>query len=573
MIKCINCSSIKVVLKLDDLDYIVINECFNCYKRIHLFIDDYFDNYKSCINLNENKNKDFNKQQNLCLKHSKKFTSFCFNCKINLCDECLLSHGGAIHYIQKINEIISKDDIEQNEKYKKSNICVKEVINQKLKSYTNKEKASDDFYYKLLNSLLRIIKLKELFLYLNINDKNINTYDLISLKNVLDKYNQKKIDLLINNIKSEIYKEKEKDINNYKNSIFFSINSIPNDKIINANYRQWINHVIQLRNGNIVTAHWEYLLVHRINAQSKKLESILKVNIHNGCVNHIYEYKKNKILVLDNKMKIIKLSPDNKNFNCLNILDYGRKIIPFVPPLYNGKNKFLLICTPNGIKVYSFTDDDNENIIDDKSSDVGENKNEIKFLGDFSTERDYSSIIQVNNKICGIFKIKNNFRNHFSCWEINHDFNKESKFDNNSFNLLGQVSNVFSGIGRYSISQLNDEYILVGTMKDNYHSSFPNEKSGISIISLDPVQIIQHIESDEITSILTLKNNIILTGGKNLENNSYNIRQWKFNEAGKELLYIGFKKMHTDFINTIGELKNGFFISCGRDGNIYIVYY
>ena len=571
MIKCINCNSIKVVLKLDEFKYIVINECFNCYKRIHLFIDDYFDNYKSFINLNENKN--YNKEQNLCLKHNKQFISFCFNCKINLCDECLLSHSESIHFIQKINEIISKDDIEQNEKYKKSIIYLKEEINKKLKSYTNKEKSSDDFYYKLLNSLLRIIKIKEIFLYLNTKDQSINTYDLISLKYVLDKYNQIKIDLLINNIKSEIYKEKEKDINYYKNSIFLSINSIPNEKIINANYRQWINHVIQLRNGNIVTAHWEYLLVHKINLQSRKIESILKVNIHNGCVNHIYEYKKNKILVCDNKMKIIKLSPDNKNFNCLNILDYGRKIIPFAPPLYIGKNKFLLICTPNGIKVYSFTDDEDKNDTNDKSSDVGENINEIKCLGDFSNECDYSSIIQVNNKICGIFKIKNYIGNHFSCWEINHDFNKESKIDNNSFNLLGQISNVYSGIGRYSISQLNDEYVLVGTMKDNYHSSIPNQKSGVSIISLDPVQIIQHIENDEITSILTLKNNIILTGGKNLDNNSYNIKQWKFNEEGNELLYIGFKKMHTDFINYIGELKDGFFISCGRDGNIYIVYY
>ena len=571
MIKCINCNSIKVVLKLDEFKYIVINECFNCYKRIHLFIDDYFDNYKSFINLNENKN--YNKEQNLCLKHNKQFISFCFNCKINLCDECLLSHSESIHFIQKINEIISKDDIEQNEKYKKSIIYLKEEINKKLKSYTNKEKSSDDFYYKLLNSLLRIIKIKEIFLYLNTKDQSINTYDLISLKYVLDKYNQIKIDLLINNIKSEIYKEKEKDINYYKNSIFLSINSIPNEKIINANYRQWINHVIQLRNGNIVTAHWEYLLVHKINLQSRKIESILKVNIHNGCVNHIYEYKKNKILVCDNKMKIIKLSPDNKNFNCLNILDYGRKIIPFAPPLYIGKNKFLLICTPNGIKVYSFTDDEDKNDTNDKSSDVGENINEIKCLGDFSNECDYSSIIQVNNKICGIFKIKNYIGNHFSCWEINHDFNKESKIDNNSFNLLGQISNVYSGIGRYSISQLNDEYVLVGTMKDNYHSFIPNQKSGVSIISLDPVQIIQHIENDEITSILTLKNNIILTGGKNLDNNSYNIKQWKFNEEGNELLYIGFKKMHTDFINYIGELKDGFFISCGRDGNIYIVYY
>lgn len=210
--------------------------------------------------------------------------------------------------------------------------------------------------------------------------------------------------------------------------------------------------------------------------------------------------------------------------------------------------------------------------IENNNSENREIKNDLKFLGIFSNEYDYSAIIQINNKICGIYKVKNNFNNHFSLWEINHDFNDEKSFDINKFKLLGEIKNVYSAIGRYSISKINDEYAAFGTMKNNYHSYYPNEKSGISIISLDTVEIVQFIQTDEITSIECLKNGIILTGGKNLNDNKYYIKEWKYDEDRKELLYVGAKKMHSDFINTILEIKDGFFISCGRDGNIYIVY-
>ena len=286
----------------------------------------------------------------------------------------------------------------------------------------------------------------------------------------------------------------------------------------------------------------------------------------------MYEYKKNKILICDNKMKIIQLTQDNKSFKCLNVIDYGRKIIPFIPnsQTYKGNKKFLFMATPNGIKLYSYLDNDNENNID--YSHIGEVKNEIKYYGSFSSEYDYSAIIQINNKICGIYKIKNNYNNNFVAWEINHDFNDESNFNLNKFNLLGEIKNVNSAIGRYSISKINDNYAIIGTMKNNYHSSFPNDKCGLSIISLNPVEIVQYIRTDEVTSIECLQNEILLTGGKDLSNNNYYIKEWKFDENSKELLFIGGKKMHNDFINTILTMNEGFFISCGRDGNIYVVY-
>ena len=586
MIKCISCNSNKVILKLDESKYMIINECYNCSNIINLFIDDYIINYKEYYSFNKEKkekqimgvqflllNKDIYKKNDndltLCLKHSKKYESFCFNCKINLCTECLLSHNITLHSIKEINKIINKDDLELIEIYKKDILNLKEEINKRIESINQQD------YKNMLISLLNIIKIKELFLYLNINDEKVNSYDIISLKNILNNYNKPKLNLLLNNIKNNLYHEKEYNINDYKNSIYYSINSIPKNKIINSKFSGWVNHVIQLKNGNIMSAHWDILLVYKINIQNNKLENIQHININNGSINHIYEYKKNKILICDNKMKIIQLSEDNKNFKCLNILDYGRKIIPFVPNIeeYTGDKKFLFMCTPNGIKLYSYSDDISQNDnINNNISQIGEVKNDLKFLGLFSKEYDYSAIIQINNKICGIYRIKNNYNNHFAVWGINYDFNDESNFNINKFNLLGEIKNVNCAIGRYSISKINNNYVMIGTMKNDFHSYYPSQKSGIAIISLDPVEIVQYIKTDEITSIECFKNGIILTGGKDLYDNKYYIKEWKYDNEKKELLFVGGKNMHTDFINTISEIKDGFFMSCGRDGNIYIVY-
>ena len=565
MIKCISCNSNKVIFKIEDSKYMIINECYNCFNIYHLFIDDYTLNYKEYNNFsNDNSNKKYDKFLFLCQQHTKKYTSFCFNCKKNLCDECLLSHNTSLHSIKEIGKIINEEEKQQIKEYKKELMLLKDLINKKI--IESKKEKIDEYYLKLLYSIGYIIKIKEKILEINVDEEGINTYDILSLKYILDKYNKAKINTLINNLKQISSKEKQKEIDNYKNCVYYSINSIPNNKIINIKFNGWVNHVIQLRNGNIMTSHWDILLLYKINNTNKKFELILKININNGSINHIYEYKKNKILICDNKMKIIQLSQDNKNFKCLNVLDYGRKIIPYIPDkqAYKGDKKFIFMCTPNGIRLYSYLDYE-EYYEDDIIND-------LKFLGVFSTKYDYSAIIQVNNKICGIYKERNNFNNNFALYEINHDFNNEIIFDINKFNILGEIKNINIAIGRYSLCKISDRFVAVGNMKNNYHGYSPNDKSGISLISLEPVEIVQFIQTDEITSLECFFNGIVLTGGKNLSNGKYYIKEWKYDEECKELLFVGEKNMHNDFINAILEVKDGFFMSCGRDGNVYIVY-
>ena len=94
------------------------------------------------------------------------------------------------------------------------------------------------------------------------------------------------------------------------------------------------------------------------------------------------------------------------------------------------------------------------------------------------------------------------------------------------------------------------------------------------MVSLEYIQIIQYINNgDDITAINCLKNGMILTGGFNNSNaRKYFIKQYKYDEKNKEIIFVSSLMLHYEFINTIDDIKDGAFMSCSRDGNIFIVY-
>jgi hypothetical protein len=236
-------------------------------------------------------------------------------------------------------------------------------------------------------------------------------------------------------------------------------------------------------------------------------------------------------------MKILQLNEENNSYKILFIVDYARKIIPFIPYIdIDPNNKFLLTATPNGIKVYHYLDEDiNDNQMDENLV------NDIKYLGDFSKGYDYSSIIQVKNKICGIYQNKkiSYSDTHFVALETDYEFDVEN-CNENKFNLLGEIKNIGAGIGRYSLSNVDDKYVLIGIMGNYYYNSNKDRiNNGIKMVSLETIEIIQYFyNNDEIMTINTLYNGMILTGGMNNSERRYFIRQYKYDEKGKEIFLL-----------------------------------
>ena len=268
-------------------------------------------------------------------------------------------------------------------------------------------------------------------------------------------------------------------------------------------------------------------------------------------------------------MKILQLNEENNSYKILFVADYSRKIITFIPYIdIEPFHKFLLSATPNGIKLYHYLDDINDNLIEENLV------NDIEYLGDFSNGYDYSSIIQVKNKICGIYQNKKiSYDSHFVVWETEYDFDVKN-YSRNKFNLLGEIKNIGAGIGRYSFSNVNDKYVLIGIMgKYFFYTNKDSINNGIKMVSLETIEIVQYFyNNDEIMTINTLSNGMILTGGMNNKERKYFIRQYRYDEKDKEILLVGSLQLHNEFINYIGELNDGVFMSCGRDGNIYLVY-
>ena len=80
-----------------------------------------------------------------------------------------------------------------------------------------------------------------------------------------------------------------------------------------------------------MSSTWDSLSIFKINQENKKLDLIITIHVNNGSINHMYEYKKNKILCCDNQMKIVQLNEENDQYKILYISDYSRKIIPYIP--------------------------------------------------------------------------------------------------------------------------------------------------------------------------------------------------------------------------------------------------
>ena len=564
MIKCLNCNSYKVCLKFKEKQFMLINECLNCYETNYLFIDDYINNYKEFYTATK---KETFPDKNNCLKHSKIFLYFCHNCKEILCEDCLKSHDSINHFIQRIKEIIGEKEKNEIFDYKNKLNKLKDIIKKKLGEIDNKNDINK-YKIKLFNSLLNIIDIKNLFLEIILRKDDVNAYNLFSLKCIINRNDKVKTNLLIKSIEEGNF-PKAKEINEYTKCIYYSFKSITKDKIINNNAHNWVNHIIQLENGNILSANWETLFLYKINRDKKNLDLIKTIRINNGSINHIYEYKRNKILCCDNQMKILQLNEENNSYKILFVADYSRKIIPFIPYIdIEPFHKFLLSATPNGIKLYHYLDDISDSQIEENLV------NDIEYLGDFSNGYDYSSIIQVKNKICGIYQNKKiSYDSHFVVWETEYDFDVKN-YSRNKFNLLGEIKNIGAGIGRYSFSNVNDKYVLIGIM-GNYFFYTNKERinNGIKMVSLETIEIVQYFyNGDEIMTINTLNNGMILTGGMNNKERKYFIRQYRYDEKDKEILLVGSLQLHNEFINYIGELNDGVFMSCGRDGNIYLVY-
>ena len=99
---CTECSSAIEILSINEEENLIEFKCNNNHK-IKMSINEYI-----------NKMKEFNNEKlnnNICNKHQKENYSFCFDCNIHLCKECIKTKKHNYHYKIYLMEIIPEDNI------------------------------------------------------------------------------------------------------------------------------------------------------------------------------------------------------------------------------------------------------------------------------------------------------------------------------------------------------------------------------------------------------------------------------------------------------------------------------
>ena len=97
---CSECSSVIEILELNE-EYIEF-KCINNH-NIRMKIKEYLDKMKEYNNIILN--------NNICNIHKNEYISYCFECNMHLCKECLKSGEHSYHYKINIIEIIPNNDI------------------------------------------------------------------------------------------------------------------------------------------------------------------------------------------------------------------------------------------------------------------------------------------------------------------------------------------------------------------------------------------------------------------------------------------------------------------------------
>ena len=166
---CSECSSLIEILSINENNNIIEFKCIKNHGKLIMTINDYLEKM-------EKYNYNNNIYEEICKIHNKKYVSYCFNCNIHLCEECLKSR---IHIDHNKNNILEIKPIKEELE------IIKEIIDSyKMKIETLKNE-------KLIHS-------KELEILLN--QKKMKENKLIEEKIRINKQNEEK-ELKVNNDK------------------------------------------------------------------------------------------------------------------------------------------------------------------------------------------------------------------------------------------------------------------------------------------------------------------------------------------------------------------------------------
>ena len=311
---CPNCSSDIEILSIDEnkvdeeISVIMKYKCLNENIVNNISIKEYIKLIK------ENKEKKIEKLKDQCEKHlSKKYISYCFDCKCHLCEDCLKT---GVHLEHVKNNIIEVKPFEEE-----LNI-IREVINDyelRIRKIKKEKENKKSEYDKLINKNKKILEEK----LHNISEKNKIK------KNIELENNKNKYILDIDNIKREYENKIRKRKSEYleeNNKIYNKYKIITETYIINYNNK--IKELINYYEKEMDKYKFEKKVE---NYDNKMKINIMIYDIYNNYNNNYYNsININSLLLyyinndyINNKIMKIKLK---EKYNDIVDIIYNRNV-------------------------------------------------------------------------------------------------------------------------------------------------------------------------------------------------------------------------------------------------------
>ena len=284
------------------------------------------------------------KFDSICIIHSNTFSSYCLNCKANLCVYCIKEHKE--HKIIFLENIIMTEN-EINEFMNKIN---------KIKNITNKIEDIKNNIIKELDKFKEINNLEIQFIsellgtFEYENKKNNINYNVIqNLKNYEKKYNKQKYNIL-----EEVFNESENYINFLKKEKSYKkvLNSIKYKKTIKS-HSQLIYHISFLQDGRFASCSNDKNL---IIYDSINFEPQIQIsNLHSDQIFSFTQLQDGKIITCsaDKTMKVIELG-DKKYYLKQSLEDHSGFVVKTIE--FN-KNELVSISNDNLIKFWIMNKD------------------------------------------------------------------------------------------------------------------------------------------------------------------------------------------------------------------------
>ena len=497
-----------------------------------------------------------------CLLHSTKFSYYCENCCLNICNKCLQLHEN--HSVKEISELApSKEDIKLKkeiiQKQKDAIYNLEEIFKEIITQISNK-------FRELIEKEVKKVELKEIIIS-KVENVPSNYYYINNFNNIpntVHQFSKPFLGSYIQKLKKLFFflENEEK-----TDTPDIEVKSLSKIKSINEHKKEIMN-MIKLHKGGFATSSWDGTVKIFDENNFNLIQTIKEPKLND--ISYVTQISDDSLLICSNIMRKIRLSSDNKTSTTEFIF---KKYDDYIIKVIELDNKNIITCDwEYKIKVWA-KKRASKQIKKNSNTNVHLINNDRNIKKNFTTNNLINNEdlyyllnegINVGEHLSSICKINGVEFVSSSNSHLEHGADTLRFYDKNLVNYE-TIKNISCSELPDSVCQLSKEILAVALQKWK-----EGQMRGIALININMKQICKIVQTDAITYISKLSNDLIITGGRELNTKKSIIKLWNLEGINMNLLSENCSEQR-DAITSIIELNNGVIACSSYDSTIAIL--